>query len=447
MSILSAIQKVSNNIAAAYAKLDEKGATLPEVCDSSNLADTIESVPSGGGGEDFDVAAFNAAVSSMNSIMAIQSSSDSESARRTRLKNAGFTYNVGSNGDDTAMVCFVLQLSNKTKIFRIGTYTDSDFVYFRVADDVNVITSDGYGKTSYDRHSRSGSLYVTFDFTNSDSRTILLGINRFANFDPYGALHRIVEKGAGGGNYIVCGRDLRACHAYLNYADKYGNTSGNVGSTMFQYSGAKWWHRVRMLSCEQFNSNATRLSSLTINYNSLLVLNNNLIDTSFISQVFTSDVFDANLGVFKIMPFSDITSSGNIRSIFQYDACTNKDGKVPFIIDLTTGTSTDAITFGVYTSYLPNEITLPPRTMYIKLPSNRNVDTRIWVTTGNTSSLYTSLDLSLESWQYLATNAPTVSDKTLKVGDELYKLFTCGQTDYAAVLSTLTGKGWTVSAN
>lgn len=50
MSIISAIQKVSDNIAAAYTALGEKGATLPEVQDSSNLAETIASVPSGGGG-------------------------------------------------------------------------------------------------------------------------------------------------------------------------------------------------------------------------------------------------------------------------------------------------------------------------------------------------------------------------------------------------------------
>lgn len=50
MSISSEITRISGNIEAAYTALGEKGATLPESQNSDNLADTIATVPQGGGG-------------------------------------------------------------------------------------------------------------------------------------------------------------------------------------------------------------------------------------------------------------------------------------------------------------------------------------------------------------------------------------------------------------
>lgn len=47
MSIVSEINRINTNIANAYSKCDEKGATMPQVQDSSNLANTIDSISGG----------------------------------------------------------------------------------------------------------------------------------------------------------------------------------------------------------------------------------------------------------------------------------------------------------------------------------------------------------------------------------------------------------------
>lgn len=50
MSIVSEIERIKTNISNAYIRLFEKGATLPEVQNSTNLASTIESIEQSSGG-------------------------------------------------------------------------------------------------------------------------------------------------------------------------------------------------------------------------------------------------------------------------------------------------------------------------------------------------------------------------------------------------------------
>lgn len=49
MSIASEIQRIKNNIAAAYSACESKGADLPQLKNSNNLADTIAGIPQGTG--------------------------------------------------------------------------------------------------------------------------------------------------------------------------------------------------------------------------------------------------------------------------------------------------------------------------------------------------------------------------------------------------------------
>ena len=51
MSIVSEINRINTNIANAYSKCNEKGATMPQTQNSSNLASTIDSISSGGGAD------------------------------------------------------------------------------------------------------------------------------------------------------------------------------------------------------------------------------------------------------------------------------------------------------------------------------------------------------------------------------------------------------------
>ena len=49
MSIQSEINRIKNNLAAAYTAASEKGATMPSQQNSANLASTISSVSTAGG--------------------------------------------------------------------------------------------------------------------------------------------------------------------------------------------------------------------------------------------------------------------------------------------------------------------------------------------------------------------------------------------------------------
>lgn len=49
MSIASEITRINTNIAAAYSSCSDKGAAMPQSRNSANLADTIDSIPQGGG--------------------------------------------------------------------------------------------------------------------------------------------------------------------------------------------------------------------------------------------------------------------------------------------------------------------------------------------------------------------------------------------------------------
>ena len=48
MTIASEVTRIKTNIAQAYTALEEKGATIPEVKNSDNLSDVIESIATGG---------------------------------------------------------------------------------------------------------------------------------------------------------------------------------------------------------------------------------------------------------------------------------------------------------------------------------------------------------------------------------------------------------------
>jgi hypothetical protein len=51
MSVQSEIERIEQNIANTYSVLNDMGATIPEVKNSENLANTARTVPQGSGGE------------------------------------------------------------------------------------------------------------------------------------------------------------------------------------------------------------------------------------------------------------------------------------------------------------------------------------------------------------------------------------------------------------
>lgn len=68
MSIASELQNLITNLANAYTSCFDKGATLPQNQNMYNLADTIASIPSGGGQASIDSYALSNQIFEINSF-------------------------------------------------------------------------------------------------------------------------------------------------------------------------------------------------------------------------------------------------------------------------------------------------------------------------------------------------------------------------------------------
>jgi hypothetical protein len=128
-----------------------------------------------------------------------------------------------------------------------------------------------------------------------------------------------------------------------------------------------------------------------------------------------------------------------------------KHRKFPFLIDLSgdTGTSELDIIDSGTSSNAATQNTFVPLDIYIKLPSTRSV--KLFGSSFYTESMAADyLNLTENSWEYLATNAPSVSSKTIKIGTlyDVYNdstLVTYLQPRIKSALDTLVTKGWTLA--
>lgn len=174
----------------------------------------------------------------------------------------------------------------------------------------------------------------------------------------------------------------------------------------------------------------------------------NVEDLSFLTDFYSSDFYDSNLGVIKTLSSSTFWNATNLRKYLLYGAPSRF--VFPVIVDLSgdTGTGTwqpfNNYSYAGYTNSIYNKL----HTVYIKLPSTYTTVDLTGYSTSTQSGSNNSPCFTLESWQYMANNAPNVSSKTLKVGQHVYNLMKASYAlpEYAAAAATLEGKGWTLSA-
>lgn len=444
MSISSEITRISNNIAAAYTALDEKGATLPESQNSANLADTIASVPSGGGGggtEDFDRAAFYSKIEEMNNIL-ITRDEEYNPGRMERALQNGFIEKKSSSGDQDPDWFYILQLRYDTKCITFQARNSTDSIAFWCPSECNVYTSDGLGRVT--NTSDTSEKRVTIEFTGDEDRTVIIGVRTVNSNNLTLGLYSVFSSL----NAPTGGKDLtpyiRACHVYLPYHEK-RRTDATHGSLLNTYSFSHILGSAKIFSFEKPNNTWNKLENDTVW--DLSNFNNSLDDTSVFAEVYSSNFFDAELGVFKLP--SDYLSSfkSNLSRYMQVYSHGSGNGLFPFIVDFSSYTNSSEITFGGYTQLTSTASAAAQlTTMYIKLPSTANVNMGVY--DGGATNAFSSLQLTYKSWQYLAENAPSVTGKTLKVGYQFYNLAKTLQVpSYKAITDTLEGKGWTVSAN
>lgn len=445
MSIASEITRINGNIAAAYTALDGKGATLPASGsqNSANLADTIDTITAGGGGggDDFDSAAFYAKVNAMNNILTVRSG-EYNSTRMERALQNGFIQKKADISNLDAQWFYVLQLKYETKCITFKPYSTDESIAFWVPAATNVYTSDGLGKTT--NNSDTSEKRVTIEFTGDEDRTVIIGTAAGNGCNLTQGLFRVFESL----NAPSAGKDyhseIRACHVYLPaYEKNQAAASSTYGSVLNTSQFSNILGSAKIFSFDHPTNTWNKLSSETIY--SLSDFNHSLTDTSVFAEIYSSAIFDADLGVFKL-PADQLSSLESYISRYtQVYSFGSDNGLFPFLLDFSNRTSTSKITFGGYTQ-LASASSFGRRmtTIYIKLPSNADVDMSVY--DGGATNAHSSPQLTYKSWQYLANNAPSVSGKTLNVGYQFYNWAKTLQIPcYKTITDALETKGWTIA--
>jgi len=119
MSIASEITRISGNIADAYTSLDAKGATMPAAGsqNSANLADTIDSIPAGGGESNADFETIKGIINNYSGTSS-QLPSDWEAGTDT----ASYSYLVGYVIPKSIEKVYFIDKPNGYKIPSTATY-------------------------------------------------------------------------------------------------------------------------------------------------------------------------------------------------------------------------------------------------------------------------------------------------------------------------------------
>lgn len=401
MSIASEITRISGNIADAYTSLNAKGATMPATQNSANLADTIDSVPTGGGG---GTPAYMTDFNNMATILeglAVAGSQDSRSASQfledgyTVAINSGYRYNVlGFVYDET--VPFVITRGDVFKALKIPSTASYEIV-------------------------DSNKYKVTF----TTERWIIVNTASPQYFTAIETLSKITS--ASGSEY----EKLLIPVAVYQYRGSSNDTLDNIYGT-FNINKAEG---LKYFKFKSTISNITQPTSSGVSAWQFLLRLDNIEE---ILPQFAG--YDTNLKMLIISGSSakDIcglaSSSQGIYNVLNF----MKTG-TSIIFDLSSLTTTGTANFFPSAN---NYCTPVPtiRDLKIKLPST-------YSTVNLTYKVYNSsygLDFTHDALKFLADNAPTVTSCTLKLGYMNYGYLnytTEGQT----ILSTFTSKGWTIS--
>lgn len=401
MSIASEITRISENIANAYTSLSAKGATIPQAQNSDNLADTIDSVPSGGGG---GTPSYMTDFNNMATILeglAVAGSQDSRSA--SQFLEDGYDVSTGS-GYRYNVLGFVYD-ENVSYV-----YTRSD-----VFKALKIPSSASYENV--------GSNYYKVTFTTE--RWIIVNANSPQYFNAIETLSKKIN--ISGSEF----EKLLIPVAVYQYTGSSNNTLDNIYG-IFNINKAEG------LKYFKFNStisNITQPTSAGVSAWQFLLRLDNIEELlpKFAGYNTTSKMLVISGSSAKDL-CSLASSSQGLYSVLSLI----KTG-TSIVFDLSSVTATGTANFfpaaNNYCTPLPTA-----RDLKIILPSS-------YSTINLTYKVYNSsygLDFTHDALKFLADNAPTVTSCTLKLGYNNYGYLTYvpeGQT----IMSTFTSKGWTVS--
>lgn len=402
MSIASEIERISGNIADAYTALDAKGATLPESQNSANLADTIDSVPTGGGGG--ESAAY---INDFNTMAAILETDVTSGGSETKSQLEEKGYMAVASGHANHTIGFVYgdkvtyTIVNKAvlagfKIPSSASYEVLDSSRYKVTFTTEkwiIIRATG---SSYAQLSSALPYFskITTE-TGSDASKLAIPV---AVYNYYGVNNSAINNTIGSIVFAICG--------YI----KYLKLKSDITITSPNYSDTDVWNFILGLD------NCGDLLKQLSGYDS------------------TNEVYPISGDTAK-----RLCGLGTSSTAGQFDVLPFVKTGTPVIFDLSSvsgsGTATLFPSAANYCYIMPTVTDLK-----IKLPST-------YTTVDLTYKRYNaSLGLSLtkEALQYMATNAPTVTSATVKLGYNNLGYLTY-TTEGQEILSTFTGKGWTVA--
>ena len=387
MTIASEVTRIKTNIAQAYTALEEKGATIPEVKNSDNLAEAVQSVSAGGGSDNYEY---------RNGWLVPQLYRDLDTLVANYGSNTPNRIQCGSStsamGKDSTYIQGIVFTDNVNSID--VHHADSYIKYYVIPEDA--IVEKGEDIDRYKITFKTDK-WIIFDYCIDIAQPLSYGISRLNDYhDGNGGIYR---------SFI-----------------KYASIKSLKSSLSFTAPTAKGHFNLDDVHIIGEHTKKTKIDFSTIVscknlQNSLCLL----------------DIFD----IPSLEDTSDTWSEQTLQyigyALASYHASKLLDYvKFPIILDLSEYTKTGTLTLGRNDS----EGTCRLTHLKMVLPSTCSVALKA----GN--GTWENPILNIESYKFIAEHAPTVSGLTFTMGS-IAKEY-CNTVD-TSIVTTLTNKGWTVA--
>lgn len=426
MTLMSEIERVRDNIAAAYTALDEKGATLPESQNSANLAETIASVPSGGGGASFEAL--------KQRVFSIENFSDSGSTKYSDFVDRGF--NCISNYCQQNPSAGIAYTSSTDFV---GLYFDDDIADFYVRPTSNfdslwamIVPEDATAVDLTEQSTGGNQTCFSVDLSTAAEKWIILiapnsGVCDMLNFSGTSTF---------GGGYN--NHDMEAILSHVRYTCIKNNSSTELSSSsnnfkVLNYLGAN----SSVLEGIDFYRKITGMTYLTDAAN----INNIFYPRSWVFDIkkFIEDNFETEVITYGTTQASASSTKSAFYNSYSKGRRITMAKKFPVILDFSDcSASTSTFYIGNKTNSWTNSSPIfgPVIQEMFIIPPDMNISWKVGEV--NTQSNY----ITPESIKFFADHAPNVTSKTFTIGSRMI--------DYInnydpTIITTLTSKGWTVN--
>lgn len=414
MTIGTEITRIKTNIENAYTALGEKGATMPEVQNSDNLAETVGSV-STGGGESSKKAIFKKVDDIISSI---DGSVNWITANNVSEKLPGWSIHSKANipylfcRNRSGAIGYVLSDDTPNPIYVI-----SDAVIATEGSVVEEFSNISYQRGFKITFPEDKEKFIIFNKDNVNASSLTFG------FIPDKLSNTLYQEYAQG--YITYANITMTDETTLSaledrcyksdFNNQYYYMCQNLGiSTSARLEDFKLNNIVYSFSWD----NTKRADSLHLE--ALVPISNNISSNEVIERC-----TDIGYGNFTLS-----ASCTNELLVYPvYSKYFANFEKFPFVLDCSSLTSKWYIGATVYSNTYSNTRLKYPYEFYAILP-NQDVDCFIRYR-----------PISIKTLRFMAENAPTVSGKTLTIGEQNIAL--ANQAD-TTIIETLTNKGWTV---